>query len=501
MNYYQDIFSAITFIAEATIPFLLRILVTFYSIKHFGIIKGGVLTYLIIKAYIIIMTKIFKVEKVTGNDKIFLSTDPHSRYQIISLLSFSNFDAQKVYDFIIDTHINKLHRFHLKLKKIFFEYWWTQVDVSEAKSKIKIGQRMKDEKELMSHVQKELNIPLDVIHELPYEFQVIPIGDEKDKKGYLLFKFDHLLTDGLGLVSTICSCASNYDINAFPSIMRNMKEDTWYETIYFWIVYPYYALYYSIFFLIQRPRPSPFKPTASQLGKTLIAKSTKEYSLKDFEAFRKEKGISFNDLMVLALSLASSRVMKSFDEYKERSIMRFMIPHGRKELPKDSDHLELDNKANGLFVEIPIIDTVNDSNISKIKKGIRKNFKKPIQFTYLQSLYFLGEYFSWPIQSFFTQILSNNYEIVFSNVPGPTIKLDYNGNICESMISFPTSGRGFAFLPLVSYNGKFQMSLSMDESCKVKPDFFIKCLEDELDKIHSDIKSGKYHINNEKKEE
>lgn len=501
MNYFRDIFSAITFIAEATIPFLLRIFVTFISIKNFGIIKGGVLTYLIFKVYNIIMTKIFNVEKLTGIDKIFLSKDPHYRYQIISLLSFSNFDSQKIYDFIIDTHINKLHRFHLKLKKIFFEYWWTQVDVSEARSKITIGKRMKDEKELMSHVQKELNIPLDIMNELPYEFQVIPIGEEKDKKGYLLFKYDHLLTDGLGLVSTICSCATNYDVNAFPSIMRNMKGDAWYETIYFWIVYPYYVLYYSIFFLIQRPRPSPFKPSSNQLGKTLIAKSTKEYSLKDFEAFRKLKVISFNDLMVLALSLASSKVMKSFEEYKKRSVMRFMIPHGRKELPKDSAHLDLDNKANGLFVEIPLIDTVNDSNISKIKKAIRKNFKKPIQFAYLQSLYFLGEYFSWPIQSFFTQMFSNNYEIAFSNVPGPTIKLDYNGNICESMISFPTSGRGFAFLPLVSYNGKFQMSLSMDESCKIKPDFFIKCIEDELDKIYSEIKTGQYQIKNGQKKD
>ena len=50
--------------------------------------------------------------------------------------------------------------------------------------------------------------------------------------------------------------------------------------------------------------------------------------------------------------------------------MRFMIPHGRKELPKDLEHVDLDNKANGLFVEIPLIDEITDRNIKIINEHI-----------------------------------------------------------------------------------------------------------------------------------
>lgn len=493
MNNIQDIF---VFITEASFPFIARIFVTFLTIKHFGFIRGIILTYLILKLYTLLITKIFKVEKVTGIDKTFLDKNFHKRYQIVSLMSFSNFNAEKISNFILETHINKLHRFRLKLTKIFFEYWWTEVDVAEAKNKMKIYPRIKTEKELMEYVSKELNTPLDVMHELPYEFHIIPFGEEKDNKGYILFKYDHLLTDGLGLVSTICSCATNYDINNFPSIMRNMKEDKWYETIINWIFYPYYTIYYSLWFLLQRPRVSAFKPT-KPYGKTLIAKSTKEYSLKAFEGFRKGKVMSFNDLMVLVFSLASKKLIKQVETCKHKDKMRFMIPHGRKELPKDLEHVDLDNKANGLFVEIPLIDEITDRNIKIIKSSIRRNFKKPIQFAYLQSLYILGEYFSWPIQSFCAQMISDNYEIAFSNVPGPTVQLNYNGAICDSMVSFPTSGRGFSFLPLVSYNGNFQMALSMDESCPIKPEMFIRYIEDELDLILIDIQNGKYSTNNE----
>ena len=222
MNNIQDIF---VFITEASFPFIARIFVTFLTIKHFGFIRGIILTYLILKLYTLLITKIFKVEKLTGIDKTFLDKNFHKRYQIVSLMSFSNFNAEKISNFILETHINKLHRFRLKLTKIFFEYWWTEVDAAEAKNKMKIYPRIKTEKELMEYVSKELNTPLDVMHELPYEFHIIPFGEEKDNKGNILFKYDHLLTDGLGLVSTICSCATNYDINNFPSIMRNIKED------------------------------------------------------------------------------------------------------------------------------------------------------------------------------------------------------------------------------------------------------------------------------------
>ena len=41
------------------------------------------------------------------------------------------------------------------------------------------------------------------------------------------------------------------------------------------------------------------------------------------------------------------------------------------------------------------------------------------------------------------------------------------------------------------------MALSMDESCPIKPEMFIRYIEDELDLILIDIQNGKYSTNNE----
>ena len=269
--------------------------------------------------------------------------------------------------------------------------------------------------------------------------------------------------------------------------MKNMKHDPWYKALYYWLVYPYYVIQGSLYFIFIQRNPSPFFDRKGGIsGKTLVA-SSKDYKLKDFDDFRKPKNLTFNDLMINVLSLATKEMIDNeFDgKFKDKKLMRIMIPLGRKPLPRNVSELDMENKANGVFCNVPLISDITDENLKKVKKNLRKLFTPELQSAYMKSVYILGEFFTWMIQGLCSKGIAGKMEVAFSNVPGPTQKIKYGDQVCEYMLSFCSSGKGLAFLPLLSYNGQFNFSLNLDENCAVKPEVYIKYMEKQLDKILS----------------
>ena len=56
-------------------------------------------------------------------------------------------------------------------------------------------------------------------------------------------KFDHILCDGLGGVSFICSLASNNEKSVYPKIMQNPRNnDTLITYIIGVLLFPYYTI-------------------------------------------------------------------------------------------------------------------------------------------------------------------------------------------------------------------------------------------------------------------
>src|SRR5690349_19943356 len=72
-----------------------------------------------------------------------------------------------------------------------------------------------------------INIHFDILEELPGKGKIIQC---ENNEGFFIFKFDHVLSDGLGVISTICCLAYNYDVTIFPPIMRKLKFQ-WYHQI------------------------------------------------------------------------------------------------------------------------------------------------------------------------------------------------------------------------------------------------------------------------------
>ena len=300
--------SPMKYLQMAFIPFIIRLIIIIYSFKFsikylgifLGIIIGIIFLYIILQLYIVLMNKILNLEYVTGIEKVYITRNPKNGFHIVSLLYFSNYNQDEIYTFLYEYYICQIKRFRQKLTEKHLEFWYKEIPPEEAKKSITILNPFNSEEEILAHVQKEMNEEIDIFNDLPYKFQIAEIGKKEEKKGILIFKFEHIMTDGLGLIASLCCGASNYNINAFPTIMTNMKEDSLKETIFYWCVYPIFLIHSIFFFIPMKQYKSPLIPN-NYSRKYVIAKS-KSYKLKDFEKLRKENKISFNDLIVSIIS-------------------------------------------------------------------------------------------------------------------------------------------------------------------------------------------------------
>jgi hypothetical protein len=228
-------------------------------------------------------------------------------------------------------------------------------------------------------------------------------------------------------------------------------------------------------------------------------KKGKSYKIKDFENFKKVNNISFNDLMLSVLSKSMYNLInfKENEIYKDKKRMRIFLPITRKKLARNINEIDMENKTNLLVCDVPIIKDYSNKNLRKIRKNLMKYLKKFIQFAYIKTTTTLGIICSWPIFEFPSQALCDRFELAFSNVPGPKIKIDYKGNVIEDIITFITPSRGLSFLTLISYNEHFSLTFSIDDNSSVKPSDFINIIESELDELSHEVINIKIESENE----
>ena len=493
------------YILMAIIPFLIRLTVIgitiTFSIHFLGIIIGLIISiislFIFLQFYILLMKFIFKLEYVTGIEKVYITKNPKDGFHIVSCIHFSNYNQEEIYSFICESYICKLKRFRQKLTVKFFEFWFTEVPIEEAKNSIIKLQPFNSEEEIMNYIQIEMNEEIDIFNELPYQIKIAQIGKKEEKKGILIFKFEHIMTDGLGLISALCTTASNYNIESFPSIIKKMKEGSFLETIFFWLLFPFYIIHSSFIFLPMRKYKSPLIPNHFSGNNNII--KGKSYKIKDFENFKKLNKISFNDLMVSVISKSMYNLvnLQKYENYKNKKRMRIFLPISRKKLARNTDEIDIVNKTNLVVCDVPIIKDYLKKNLQNIHNDIKKYFKKYIQFAYIKTTTTLGTICSWPIFEIASQALCNRFELAFTNVPGPKVKLNYGNNIIDNLIFYITPSRGLSFLCLISYNEEFRLTLSVDENCDVKSDMYLKLIESELDELSNEATNIKTESENE----
>ena len=452
---------------EGLFVFSLKLIYFLYLLHHFNIIISALIFFATIYLYHKIIYYIFGLQALSGFDKVFLTTSPVGRYQIASLSRYNkDFDVNRFREFLKERIVKPFPRYHSRLVKKYMQYYWYEdPDIEKACNKIiKLSPRLKNFDEALEFIRKEINIHIDIFNEYPYELNIVPFGKDE---GVCLFKYDHLLVDGLGIIASLCLAADNFSENTYPKIIRMMKTNI-FQTLYLYLVSPFYGLITLFQFITYGERKCPFKANKKPLSDDTIFVLSKNYSLKDFEKYRKQNKVSFNDIMLCSFSVAMNTVLKKHEEYKNYKNLIIDLPVGRKKPENKIELININNEASGIIVDLPLVESIEKIDI--IKKSIRKNFKPEKIFAVGMTADILGNIFSWHIISYLSKLFTKRFDYMFTNVPGPAEQLYYHGIEVSDMYSFPTAGGGLPYVIILSYNNQFKIALNSNKNadCDIK---------------------------------
>ena len=432
--------------------FLLLCLLIF----KFGFVYGIALMIIGVIAYHKIIEILFGLISIRGLDKVFITHNPIGRYQVIAMLKFDNFNKEKIKTFFIEKLIKKIPKLRYKLTYQLFDFYYKEVsDINEISNKVMIKEKLDNEQELFNYISKEVNKQIDIFTEIPYEIHIMEVAS----KGVALIKYDHVLSDALGIVSALCMIADNFSVEMYPKLMRNAKEPKWYQLIYLYIVFPFFYIYTNIVLYSHKEAKNPFRAITKPISSNTKMLLSKTFMLKDFEAYRKENKVSFNDIMMTAFSIS----IKSILQNKNKFIVD--LPVGNTVIPKNINSVAITNHASGILLNLPLIDNVNQ--MKQITKCIRKSVKPEILFSSSVGADLLSEWTTMSILEKYSYKFASTFDFLFTNVPGPSMKIVYGDSICEDMMIFPSCGYGMPFVTVFSFNGQFKFVISYNENSEI----------------------------------
>jgi len=462
---------------------ILKFSFCFIICKSYGIFFGGLICLLTFKSKRILTEKLFNLKHL-GLDKPLLGHNPAERYNIMVTLIIEDFDAQKLKTHIIENGIKNTTKLMSTLVYQFYDYYWKfEKNPTKREKMIEntfIHTEIPSEENLLEYCQKEVQIHVDNFNteKFPYETHLIKF--KNSTRGCFIFKCDHVLSDGMGLVAFICSLADNYSEDVFHPMMRSKKYSVWQE-IFGVLLFPFYLIR-SVFKIIvlNKIEKTRFKKRfdtkdCPHTGKTVFALSS-QFHLSNFEKARKSLKISFNDMTVLV-------ILKSFRKHLDVSTINFALPFGKTGIPKSVNDVEMKNQSAGIFQSFPLIDSIEaeSSKISKILSRELKNYFNVTSSNVLFSL--IVEFLPSDVLIYISDQSIEKVDLIHSNVPGPIKELFYSGCKILDILPIISTGRIKAMLPVFSYNKKFRVAVAYDESVGLNPKDLVGTIENELEQI------------------
>ncbi len=460
---------------------VIKLFFVLYVYYKFGVFYGIIICFLSLYLYRILMLKLFGLEMLNNLDKGFVGKSSRERMLIVVMMCFDKLNPQEFSKMIMERALTKIKKLRQRVVYKYCNFYWEEVDINEVSKRISIinDAKIQTEDDVLKILQLELNIQIDTFKELPYEIKIYP----HNNGGYVLWKLDHVLTDGLGILSLICACADNYDIKVFPSIMRNYKN-IWYYSIFDWLTFLYYGPIVAYDMFSKDLYKSCFKDGGQPVGISSCAIS-KKYKLEDLNKVKSNLNLSIHEILMCIISKAIKKINSSYASFRSLEYFQFLMPVGRKEVPTSIEKLELNNHVNSLFLKIPLIEDIQ-KECGKVSLKIRKSMHNT---GYLHAAFIFTiiaiEFLPRRFLEHLANIFTSKVDMVVSNVPGPTQTLYYNGSKLIDMIPMISTARVKTFLPIYSYDGGFRFLISVDKTCVVNNSKFIGEMEKDLDLLIS----------------
>jgi hypothetical protein len=307
------------------------------------------------------------------------------------------------------------------------------------------------------------------------------------------------MSDGLSMISLLCSLDKNYSIDLFPSLMKHSEPLPFYIKILIWILFPFLGPYtlYLMFFTYCKQTPFRHKINSDNNNNFSLIFG-KFHNLQRFNEKRKKINISFHQAY---MNIISNSVYKICNESCKENInnkfdgFKCMMPIGRKQIQKNYKKIILNNTTNFIFTKLNLIKDINDINEIKLNSFILKNEinKYLINNTYLNWALVLGRFISFRIINFFANLYCRNVDLVVSNIPGPVKKIKFennennnnDNNYCEinRILNCCSPGREIPFITVMSYNNEFVTSVTISKKYNVDEKKFIMYIDEGIEEF------------------
>ena len=466
-------------------------IVLFYRIlKWQGILFGFPFFILLFSCYRILISKIFKLIPLTPMDICFYSNNNSNRFNIISILEISNFNYETIKNTFITKSIKNIKKLRLKLIYKFYNYYWQEFDIEKIIKNVFIYKEIA-KNDLNSYINDEIKSFININENFPYEIHCIKFLNENN--GAILFKFDHLMSDGLSMISLLCALDKNYSLDLFPKLMKNSHPLSTIKKLFVWISFPFlgpFALYLLFF---TRCNFTPFREKINN-NKNFSLTFGNFHNLQKFNQKRKKINVSFNQAFMTVVSNAVYKIC--LDVYKENTNkcdgFKCMMPIGRKKIQTNYKKIILNNTTNFIFTKLNLITNINDikqiHKNSLILKHEMNNFL--LNNTYLTWAQVLGRFISFRIINFFADLYCRNVDLVVSDVPGPTKKIfigtenNNNNNCCvDKIYACCSPGREIPFVLVMSYNNEFRTSVTVNEKYNVDAKKFLAFVDQGIEEF------------------
>lgn len=466
-----------------------------FIIYQFGIVKGIITIWLFYKIYDHIMLKIFKLERATTGDKLFLWGTHEETFNLMSVMLFENLNIEDMTNLIIERGFKKFRKLRSTLVYKYFSWWWKEVPLEESIKRIQVITdpnitTFKNKEEIVDFAYKELAIRFNLEKELP--FKIMFIKNEKNEKSLqniLIIKFDHSFSDGIGFNGLVCALADNYSTNLFPAVMS--KSLSFSQKILFYLLLPYNMLrliYYVGFDYIRED--SPFKTNKVVSGTPKFAMSDL-INLQEHLSINKKLGITFNDLIITTLSSAYHKFCINHHKHRTPKNIIIGVPVNLYPLPKTMEDIRISNNTAGSGARIQMVkDPIKECKTISKKFGLAARDVFYVMTN--KMLYdFLLTYFPFYLTKAIFLHVNKSFDFFFSNLPGPRDHLVYNGNKLEEFLGAFTPGFSHAFVGLMSYSGIFRIMVVLDSCLEIEPGQFLDYIVEELRLIKAEVISEK----------
>jgi hypothetical protein len=343
-------------------------------LNYFGIIYGimGIILFFTIKDFI--FTKIFNLEKLNTNELLLLGFNNKDRCNMICIFFFKNkIDHVRLQERFIEKGIKQNRKLRTRLVKFLGSYYWKEVDINQAIKRVRILDNIFTSKEdVINYARREIDNHIDILREIPYEFQIMNYNDG----GAILYKLDHAMSDGLGMVTFTLTQADNFDESFIPNILKQRNSIPFYYKFFLHIVeiftFPYYAVKLLANHRIHESELNPFTRNCPPSGESVFD-FTKQFDFNKIHKMNKKLNITFNDLMLGIISTAMNKYGEKYKLPYKKQICA--IPVGIKNIPKDASEVSFKNEILGAIAELKrISDPIKDSHlISEETKKTVKN--------------------------------------------------------------------------------------------------------------------------------